>query len=100
MKLAKDFDPQCLRQLIGAPKIDKDDNIAEKLLDRGPGAMELKLYCIAVVNRNQDEINENITLKEMKKCETDFFLKHPEAFQYLPDEFKGIDQLVKKLAII
>ncbi|CAF4959807.1 unnamed protein product, partial [Rotaria socialis] len=38
--------------------------------------------------------------EEMKKREADFFLKHHEAFQYLPDEFKGIDQLVKKLAII
>ncbi|CAF3370681.1 unnamed protein product [Rotaria socialis] len=101
MKLAKEFDPQCLRQLIAVSKIDKyDKGIAEKLLGRGPGAMQLKLGCIAVLNRNQDEIDENISFEEMKKREADFFLKHHEAFQYLPDEFKGIDQLVKKLAII
>ncbi|CAF2562938.1 unnamed protein product [Rotaria sp. Silwood2] len=101
MKLAKEYDPQCLRQLITATKIDKyDKGIAEKLLGRGPGAMQLKLGCIAVLNRNQDEIDQNISFEEMKKREAEFFIKHHEAFQYLPDEFKGIDQLVKKLAII
>ncbi len=29
-----------------------------------------------------------------------FFCKHRDAFQHLPDEYKGIDQLIKKLAII
>ncbi|CAF1276579.1 unnamed protein product [Rotaria sp. Silwood1] len=101
MKLAKEYDPQCLRQLIAASKIDKyDKGIAEKLLGRGPGGMQLKLGCIAVLNRNQDEIDENISFEDMKKREAEFFIKHHEAFQYLPDEFKGIDQLVKKLAII
>ncbi|CAF4015493.1 unnamed protein product [Rotaria sordida] len=101
MKLAKEYDPQCFRQLIAATKIDKyDKGIAEKLLGRGPGGMQLKLGCIAVLNRNQDEIDQNISFEEMKKREIEFFIKHYEAFQYLPDEFKGIDQLVKKLAII
>ncbi|CAF1246528.1 unnamed protein product [Rotaria sp. Silwood1] len=99
MKLAKEFDSQCLRQLIVASKIDKyDKGIAEKLLGIGPGAMELKLGCVAVLNRNQDEIDQNISFEEMKRREAEFFIKHHEAFQHLPDEFKGIDQLVKKLA--
>ncbi|CAF4899115.1 unnamed protein product [Rotaria sp. Silwood1] len=94
MKLAKEFDSQCLRQLIVASKIDKyDKGIAEKLLGIGPGAMELKLGCVAVLNRNQDEIDQNISFEEMKRREAEFFIKHHEAFQHLPDEFKGIDQL-------
>jgi hypothetical protein len=101
MKLAKDFDPQCLRQLIAASKIDKyDKGIAEKLLGRGHGAMQLKLGCVAVLNRNQEEIDQNVSFEEMKQREAQFFAEHHEAFQHLPAEFKGIDQLVKKLAII
>ncbi|CAF2595192.1 unnamed protein product [Rotaria sp. Silwood2] len=101
MKLAKEFDPQCHRQLIAASKIDKyDKGIAEKLLGKGSGAMQLKLGCVAVLNRNQDEIDQDISFEEMKKREAKFFIKHHEAFQHLPDEFKGTDQLIKKLAII
>ena len=101
MKLAKEFDPQCHRQLIAASKIDKyDKGIAEKLLGRGPGAMQLKLGCVAVLNRNQDEIDQNISFEEMKQREAQFFIRHHEAFQHVPNELKGIDQLVKRLAII
>jgi hypothetical protein len=101
MKLAKEYDPQCLRQLIVVSKIDKfDKNIAEKLLGRGPGAMQLKLGCVAVLNRNQDEIDLNLSFEKMREREAEFFTKHHEAFQNLPDENKGVDQLVKKLAII
>jgi hypothetical protein len=101
MKLAKEYDPQCLRQLIAVSKIDKyDKNITEKLLGRGPGAMQLKLGCVAVLNRNQDEIDLNLSFEKMREREAEFFTKHHEAFQNLPDENKGVDQLVKKLAII
>jgi hypothetical protein len=101
MKLAKEYDPQCLRQLIAVSKIDKyDKNITEKLLGRGPGAMQLKLGCVAVLNRNQDEIDLNLSFEKMREREAEFFTKHHEAFQNLPGENKGVDQLVKKLAII
>ncbi|CAF1563934.1 unnamed protein product, partial [Adineta ricciae] len=57
MKLAKEFDPNCERQLIAASKIDKyDKGIAQKLVGEGPGSMKLQLGCVAVLNRNQDEI--------------------------------------------
>jgi hypothetical protein len=36
----------------------------------------------------------------MKQREAQFFIKNSEAFQHLPNEYKGIDQLVKRLAII
>ncbi|CAF1057239.1 unnamed protein product [Rotaria sordida] len=101
MKLAKEFDPNCERQLIAVSKIDKyDKGIAQKLLGEGLGSMKLQLGCIAVLNRNQDEIDSNISFEEMKEREKQFFIKHNEAFQNLPDEYKGIDQLIKKLAII
>jgi hypothetical protein len=99
--LAKQFDPDCERQLIAVSKIDKyDKDIAEKLQGEGLGSMKLQLSCVAVLNRNQDEIDNNISFAEMKEREKQFFLTHRNAFQYLPDECKGVDQLVKKLAII
>jgi hypothetical protein len=101
MKLAKVFDPSCERQLIAASKIDKyDKGIAEKLQGRGLGSMELHLGCIAVLNRSKDEIDQNISFDEMKKREKQFFIKHNEAFEHLPDKFKGSEQLVRRLAII
>ncbi len=101
MKLAKEFDPDCERQLIAVSKIDKyDKGIAEKLQGEGPGSMKLQLGCVAVLNRNQDEIDNNISFAEMKEREKQFFLTHRNAFQHLPDEYKGVDHLVRKLAII
>ncbi|CAF0713302.1 unnamed protein product [Adineta steineri] len=101
MKLAKVFDPSCERQLIGVSKIDKyDKGIAEKLQGRGLGSMELQLGCVAVLNRNQDEIDQNISFDEMKQREERFFIVHKQAFEHLPDEFKGSKQLVKRLATI
>ncbi len=101
MKLAKDFDPNCERQLIAVSKIDKyDKGIAEKLQGEGPGSMKLQLGCVAVLNRNQEEIDSNVSFEEMKEREKQFFIKHRQAFQHLPSEYKGVDQLVKKLAII
>ncbi|CAF4195164.1 unnamed protein product, partial [Rotaria sp. Silwood2] len=101
MKLAKVFDPSCQRQLIAASKIDKyDKGIAEKLQGRGSGSMDLQLGCVAVLNRNQDEIDQNISFSEMKQREKQFFITHKEAFQHLSDEFKGSEQLVRRLATI
>lgn len=62
--------------------------------------MKLQLGCVAVLNRNQDEIDNNISFEEMKKREKQFFVKHSAAFDLLPETYKGVDQLVKKLAII
>ena len=101
MKLAKKFDPSCQRQLIAASKIDKyDKGIAEKLQGRGSGSMDLQLGCVAVLNRSQEEIDDNISFDEIKRREKEFFLKHKEAFEHLPDEFKGSEQLVRRLATI
>ncbi|CAF4334423.1 unnamed protein product [Rotaria socialis] len=101
MKLAKVFDQTCQRQLIAASKIDKyDKGVAEKLQGRGLGSMDLQLGCVAVLNRNQDEIDQNISFDTMKQREKQFFINHKEAFQHLPDEFKGSEQLVQRLATI
>ncbi|CAF1590364.1 unnamed protein product [Rotaria magnacalcarata] len=101
MKLAKAFDPSCQRQLIAASKIDKyDKGIAEKLQGRGLGSMELQLGCVAVLNRNQHEIDDNVSFDDMKQREKEFFSHHKDAFQHLPEEFKGSEQLVRRLATI
>ena len=101
MKLAKAFDPSCERQLIAASKIDKfDKGIAEKLQGRGSGSMDLQLGCVAVLNRNQDEIDQNVSFDVMREREKQFFVKHNDAFQQLPSECKGSEQLVRRLATI
>ncbi|UJR29173.1 hypothetical protein I4U23_010387 [Adineta vaga] len=101
VKLAKVFDPECERQLVAVSKIDKyDKGIAEKLLGEGTGSMKLQLGCVAVLNRTPEEIESNISFEEMKEREKQFFLRHKSAFGHLPDEYKGVDQLIKKLAII
>ncbi|CAF3948694.1 unnamed protein product, partial [Rotaria sp. Silwood1] len=66
IQLAKTNDSQCERQLIAVSKIDKfDKGIGEKLQGIGPGSMELKLGCVAVLNRTQEEIDQNISFDEM-----------------------------------
>jgi hypothetical protein len=101
MKIAKEFDPQCQCQLIAASKIDKyNKGIAEKLQGFGAGRIQLRLGFVAVRNRTPEELQENISFEEMKQCETAFFASHHREFGQLSDEFKGCEQLVKRLAHI
>ncbi|CAF1533449.1 unnamed protein product, partial [Rotaria sordida] len=101
MNIAKEFDPQCERQLIAASKIDKfDKGIAEKLLGHGVGGLSVRLGCVAVRNRTPEELEKNISSEEMKQIEANFFNKHPEEFDRVPDEYKGTEQLVKRLVHI
>ncbi|CAF2547488.1 unnamed protein product [Rotaria sp. Silwood2] len=68
--------------------------------DHELGSIQLKLGRVAVLNRNQEEIDQNISFDEMKPCENQFFLNHKEAFERLSHEFKGGEQLVRRLATI
>ena len=87
------------RQLIAVSKIDKfDKGIAEKLRGIGPGSMELELGCIAVLNRTQEEIEQNISFDMMRRREQEFFRK--QAFKDVPAEYLGCTQLIKHLAYI
>ncbi|CAF1629886.1 unnamed protein product, partial [Didymodactylos carnosus] len=79
------------------PKYDK--GIGDKLQGYGLGSMPLKLGCVAVLNRTQEEIEQNISFDEMRKRENDFF-SNTRAFENVPDCYKGSDQLVKKLATL
>ena len=81
-------------------KIDKfDKGIAEKLRGVGPGSMVLKLGCVAVLNRNQDEIDGNVPFKQMREKEKEFFRLN-DAFTGVPERYLGSVQLVKRLALI
>ncbi|CAF1383451.1 unnamed protein product [Rotaria sordida] len=100
IQLAKKNDPQCERQLIAVSKIDKfDKGIGEKLQGIGPGSMALKLGCIAVLNRTQEEIDQNIPFDEMRRREQKFFGSN-KAFKDVPERYLGSGQLVKRLALI
>ena len=60
--------------MIAVSKIDKyDKGIEDKLQGFGPGSMVLKLGCVAVLNRNQQEIDENIPFDVMRNREKEFF---------------------------
>ncbi|CAF1402707.1 unnamed protein product, partial [Didymodactylos carnosus] len=101
MKVAKEYDPKCRRQAIAVSKIDKyDKGIDSKLQGHGPGSMKLDLGCVAVLNRSPEEIEQNVSFGVMRQREKQFFLDHPDAFQNVPEECKGSEQLVKKLAHI
>ncbi|CAF1972234.1 unnamed protein product [Rotaria magnacalcarata] len=101
LKLAKVFDPKCERQLIAVSKIDKfDKGISENLQGEGPGAMPLKLGCVAVLNRNPVEIEQNISFSEMRRREAQFFIDNCTHFDDAPDELKGSEQLVRRLVSI
>ncbi|UJR12888.1 hypothetical protein I4U23_017062 [Adineta vaga] len=100
IQLAKKNDPTCERQLIAVSKIDKfDKGIGEKLQGIGPGSMVLKLGCIAVLNRTQEEIDENIPFDEMRRREQSFFRSN-QAFVNVPERYLGSYQLVKRLTLI
>ncbi|CAF4268731.1 unnamed protein product, partial [Rotaria sordida] len=100
IQLAKKTDPHCERQLIAVSKIDKfDKDIGEKLQGIGPGSMALKLGCIAVLNRTQEEIDQNIPFDEMRRREQQFF-RSQKAFKDVPEQYLGSEQLVKRLALI
>ncbi|CAF3515208.1 unnamed protein product [Rotaria sp. Silwood1] len=100
IQLAKETDPHCERQLIAVSKIDKyDKGIGEKLQGIGPGSMALKLGCVAVLNRTQEEIDQNIPFDEMRRREQQFFRSH-KAFEDVSEQYLGSEQLVKRLALI
>ncbi|CAF4603734.1 unnamed protein product [Rotaria sp. Silwood1] len=100
IQLAKKNDPHCERQLIAVSKIDKfDKGIGEKLQGIGPGSMALKLGCVAVLNRTQEEIDQNIPFDEMRRREQQFFRSN-EAFEGVSEQYLGSGQLVKRLALI
>ena len=88
-----------MRQLIAVSKIDKHDKgIADKLRGIGPGSMVLNLGCVAVLNRKQEEIDENVPFDEMRRREEEYF-RSPD-FDNVPEQYLGGRQLIKRLAAI
>ncbi|CAF1245933.1 unnamed protein product, partial [Didymodactylos carnosus] len=88
MKLSQEYHPKGDRQLIAVSKIDKyDKGIEDKLRGLGPGSMSLRLGCVAVLNRLQEEIDQKISFNETKKRERDFFKRH-KAFKHVQDTYK------------
>jgi hypothetical protein len=86
--------------LIAVSKIDKfDKGIGDKLQGLGPGSMVLKFGCVAVLNRSQQEIDDNISFEEMRQREQEFFRTN-NAFDNVSGRYLGCGQLVKRLASI
>ncbi|CAM4838812.1 unnamed protein product [Rotaria magnacalcarata] len=100
MKICKIHDPNSDRQLIAVSKIDKyDKGIGHKLQGMGPGSMALKLGCVAVLNRTPEQIEDNVSFSRMRQLEQQFF-QRTEAFQHVPTQYLGCEQLIKRLVAI
>jgi hypothetical protein len=61
--------------------------------------MVLKLGCVAVLNRSQQEIDDDISFEEMRRREEEFFRSRSD-FENVPEQYLGCKQLVKRLASI
>lgn len=61
--------------------------------------MALELGCVAVLNRTQEQIEQNVAFNEMRAQEAEFFRTTP-AFANVPERHLGTEQLVKQLAHI
>lgn len=76
LKLARSVDPRGLRTLGVLTKLD--------LMDAGTNALDvltgrtypLKLGFVGVVNRSQQDINQDLPMEEARKKEEDFFRSH------------------------
>ncbi|CAF5145356.1 unnamed protein product, partial [Rotaria sp. Silwood1] len=100
MKISKKYDPNGDRQLIAVSKIDKyDKGIGDKLQGIGPGSMALKLGCVAVLNRTPEQIEADVPFYEMRQLEKQFFQSN-KAFQHVPVDYLGCEQLIKRLVSI
>ncbi|CAF3945599.1 unnamed protein product, partial [Rotaria sp. Silwood1] len=100
MKISKNYDPNGDRQLIVVSKIDKyDKGIGDKLQGIGPGSMALKLGCVAVLNRTPEQIEDDVPFYKMRQLEQQFFQLN-KAFQLIPVEYLGCEQLIKRLVSI
>jgi len=84
LKIAKQWDPEGARTIAVVTKLD--------IIDKGTKSDKADLLCgkiipvklgiIGVVNRSQKDINENKTLEETRKNETEFFrTNYPEICQ-------------------
>ncbi|CAF4741646.1 unnamed protein product, partial [Rotaria sp. Silwood2] len=100
MKISKKYDPNGDRQLIAVSKIDKyDKGIGDKLQGIGSGSMALKLGCVAVLNRTPEQIEQDVPFYKMRQLEQQFFQSN-KAFQHVPVEYLGCEQLIKRLVSI
>lgn len=76
LKLARSVDPRGLRTLGVLTKLD--------LMDAGTNALDvltgrtypLKLGFVGVVNRSQQDINQDLPMEDARKKEEDFFRSH------------------------
>ncbi|GAB5036089.1 dynamin like protein [Nannochloropsis oceanica] len=77
LKLAREVDPEGLRTIGVLTKMDLMDpgtDAADVLLNR---VIPLRIGYVAVVNRGQRDIDNNLTIREALRRESSFFKAHP-----------------------
>ena len=96
LRMAKEIDMSGERTIAVLTKLDIMDEGTDGRKILLNEYIPLKLGYVGIKNRNkQDRIN-NISMKETKIKEKEFFKSHP-AYNNLPSERYGIDSLINKL---
>ena len=99
LKLAQELDPHGIRTIGAITKID--------IMDKGTDAkrvlqnqeIPLRLGYVGIKNRSQQDIINNMPVKEALKIEKEFFQKHP-IYSVLPKDCLGAESLTSKLSRI
>jgi dynamin 1-like protein len=95
LKIAREVDPSGMRTLGVITKLDLMDEGTNALEMLGGSIYKLKLGYYGVKCRSQKQINENVTIREAKAFEKEFFAKHPD-YQNATKQL-GIDTLTHGL---
>ena len=96
LRMAKDIDDSGERTIGVLTKLDIMDqgtDVRKDLLNEG---IPLKLGYIGIKNRSKQDLVNNISMKETKLNEKEFFKTHPK-YNDLSSELLGIDALINKL---
>ena len=102
IKMATLHDPAGLRTLGVVTKTDRIETgkgFAAKMRAEGAGHIKLKLGYIAVKNRSQQEVDENMTLDEARRGEQLFFESDPRV-RDLDRANWGMDTVIERIVEI
>lgn len=76
--MSKEVDTEAIRTIAVVTKVDLGEKGIRRKLENGADQLNLHLGLVAVRNRNQDEIDRNISFEVSRQMEQQFFLSHPE----------------------
>eukprot|EP01116_Phalansterium_solitarium_P007600 TRINITY_DN2035_c0_g1_i2.p2 TRINITY_DN2035_c0_g1~~TRINITY_DN2035_c0_g1_i2.p2 ORF type:complete len:195 (+),score=24.89 TRINITY_DN2035_c0_g1_i2:151-735(+) len=100
INLAQSVDKSGERTIGVVTKIDRaDKGILAKIKAEKKMDLRLRLGCIPVRNRTQEEVEKDVSSTEIRAKEATFFRDHEE-LKHLSEDKRGMDALAGKLADI